>query len=285
MTGFTLDHLGIAVADLDDAAAQYRRLGFQLTDRGYHTLPPPRLGADRPFVGTGNHCAMLQQGYLELIGVTDPAYRGRLNADIARYQGIHIVAFGVDDSAAVARSFAAAGFGTASPQILERPVETQGETAVARFEIVDIPDRIVPEGHFFAIHHTTPELLWRPALMSHPNGAVKLTSLTVAVADPSDFARRLGHALSATAIGDDGFRLTLSAGQVRIVDSSWVATHVSTSTPALPYIAGVTLQVADLARTSSLLEKNGIPNRCSNGSLVVGPGQACGAFIEFQAKA
>ena len=285
MTGFALDHLGIAVANLDDAAAQYRRLGFQLTDRGYHTLPSPKPGAERPLVGTGNHCAMLRRGYLELIGVTDPTYRGRLKADIARYQGIHIVAFGVDDSAAVARAFAAAGLGAASPQILERPIETQGETAVARFEIVNIPDQILPEGHFFAIRHATPELLWRPALMSHPNGALKLTSLTVAVADPGDFAHRLGHALSATPVAGNGFTLMLSAGQVRIVDGGWVAAHASKPTPAFPYIAGLTLQVADLAKTSSLLKKNGVPSRRSNGSLMVGPGQACGAFIEFQAEA
>ena len=94
MSGLSLDHVGIAVADLDKAAAQFQRLGFQLTPRGYHTLPPPSPGAPRPLVGTGNNCAMLRRGYLELIGVTDPVYQGRLRADIARYEGLHVIAFG-----------------------------------------------------------------------------------------------------------------------------------------------------------------------------------------------
>src|SRR5208282_6082550 len=109
MTDFDLDHVGIAVANLDHAAAKFRRLGFQLTPRGYHTLPPPRPDAERPRVGTGNHCAMLRRGYLELIGVTDPAYRGRLRADIARYEGLHIVAFGAADVAATARTMRSSG--------------------------------------------------------------------------------------------------------------------------------------------------------------------------------
>jgi len=285
MTDFSLDHLGVAVADLDAAAAQYRRLGFQLTDRGYHTLPPPTSGAERPLVGTGNHCAMLRRGYLELIGVTDPAYRGRLRADIARHEGIHVVAFGTGDSAAAAHAFAAAGLGAPSPQILERPVGAGGESAVARFEIVNIPEQLLPEGHFFAIRHATPELLWKPALMSHPNGALDLKALTVAVADPDDFARRLGRALSTAPVAGDGLTLTLSAGQVRVVDGDWVTAHVLTPAPTLPLIVGLTLTVADLSRTSSLLERNGIAARRSGGSLMVDPGQACGAFIEFRTEA
>ena len=36
---FGLDHVGIAVRDLERAADLYRRLGFTLADRGYHTQP------------------------------------------------------------------------------------------------------------------------------------------------------------------------------------------------------------------------------------------------------
>ena len=50
MRTLDLDHVGIAVHDLDAAAAQYRRLGFRLTPRGYHTLPPG--SSDGPLIGT-----------------------------------------------------------------------------------------------------------------------------------------------------------------------------------------------------------------------------------------
>ena len=102
MSEVSLDHVGIAVADLDAGEAQFQRLGFQLTPRGHHTLPPPSPGAARPRTGTGNHCAMLRRGYLEIIGITDPAYQGRLRADLARYEGLHLAAFGTEDAPATA---------------------------------------------------------------------------------------------------------------------------------------------------------------------------------------
>ena len=147
MTELSLDHVGIAIADLDAGEAQFQRLGFQLTPRGYHTLPPPSPGTERPRTGTGNHCAMLRRGYLELIGITDPAYQGRLRADLARYEGLHLAAFGTKDAPATARALRRAGLEAAEPRILERPIEEQGETHLARFEIVDFPDKLLPEGH------------------------------------------------------------------------------------------------------------------------------------------
>ena len=134
MSGLSLDHVGIAVADLDKSAAQFQRLGFQLTPRGYHTLPPPSPGAPRPLVGTGNNCAMLRRGYLELIGVTDPVYQGRLRADIARYEGLHVIAFGSEDAAATAGALRKAGLEVTGPRPLERPIEEQlGEIRHRRF--------------------------------------------------------------------------------------------------------------------------------------------------------
>ena len=285
MSGLSLDHVGIAVADLDKAAGRFERLGFQLTPRGYHTLPLPSPGAARPLVGTGNNCAMLRRGYLELIGVTDPVYQGRLRADIARYEGLHVIAFGTEDSAATAGALRQAGLEVTGPRPLERPIEEQGQTKLAKFEIVDFVAPALPEAHFFAIRHVTPDLLWKPALLAHPNGVVSLDALTIAVADPAEFAGRLGRFLSVTPVIEDGLLLKLAPGYVRIVDGAWLATHLPGKTTALPYIAGIGLGVADLAKTADLLTKNGIAFRRDNGALLVAPADACGAFLEFRAAA
>ncbi|HZT18461.1 MAG TPA: VOC family protein [Dongiaceae bacterium] len=282
MRGFDLDHVGIAVADLDAAAAKLRRLGFRLTPRGYHTLPPETPGAERPRVGTGNHCAMLRRGYVEVIGVTDAAYRGRLRADIARYEGVHVIAFGTDDAAASAKALRAAGIEAAGPRPLERPVEEEGKVRLARFEIVDFPEDSLPEGHFFAIRHATPELLWKESLLDQPNGAVSLETLTVAVADSADFARRLGRILAVSPQKGDGLLLKLRAGRVRVVDGGWVAANLPGKTPDLPYIAGIGLGVADIGRTADVLAQNGVRYQREPGSLTVAPADACGAFIAFQ---
>jgi catechol 2,3-dioxygenase-like lactoylglutathione lyase family enzyme len=281
MTEFDLDHLGIAVADLDAAAAKFRRLGFQLTPRGYHTLPPPTPGSERPRVGTGNHCAMLRRGYLELIGVTEPTYRGRLRADIARYEGLHIVAFGTTDAVAAASALRSRGVEAREPRLLERPIEDGGETRLAGFEIVDFPEATLPEAHFFAIQHRTRELLWRPPLLTHPNGVASLMTLTVAVPDPADFARRLSRILCVTPADKDGLVLELKIGQVRVVDGVWIASRVAGKTPDLPYLAGLGLSVDDVGATADLLAQNGLTFQRRAGSLLISPADACGTFIEF----
>ena len=64
----TLDHVVInARDDMDRAADIYRRLGFTLTERGYHSL------------GSMNHLAMFGTDYLELIAVPKGATTGRMD--------------------------------------------------------------------------------------------------------------------------------------------------------------------------------------------------------------
>ena len=64
----TLDHVVInARDDMDRAADIYRRLGFTLTERGYHSL------------GSINHLAMFGTDYLELIAVPKGATTGRMD--------------------------------------------------------------------------------------------------------------------------------------------------------------------------------------------------------------
>ena len=225
---------------------------------------------------------MLRRGYLELIGVTDPVYQGRLRADIARYEGLHVIAFGSEDAAATAGALRQAGLEVTGPRPLERPIEEQGQTKLAKFEIVDFVAPALPEAHFFAIRHVTPDLLWKPALLSHPNGVVSLDALTIAVADPAEFAGRLGRFLSVTPVTEDGLLLKLAPGYVRIVDGAWLAAHLPGKTPALPYIAGLGLGVADLAKTADRLTKNAIAFRREGGALLVAPADACGAFLEFR---
>ena len=67
--------------DMDRAADLYRRLGFTLTERGYHSL------------GSMNHLAMFGTDYLELIAVPKGATTGRL--DLLDYPaGLNGLVFG-----------------------------------------------------------------------------------------------------------------------------------------------------------------------------------------------
>jgi catechol 2,3-dioxygenase-like lactoylglutathione lyase family enzyme len=281
LTGFSLDHIGIGVSDLDAALAQFRRLGFQLTPRGYHTTSTP--GGERRRLGTANHCAMLRRGYLELIGIVDPGYQGRLRADLARRQGIHIVAFGTADAVAAADALRASGIKANEPWLLERPIEEQEESRLARFRIVEFPEENLPEAHFFAIQHLTADLLWKPALLSHPNGAQSLDSLTVATVDPAGFARRLGRVLRQTA-GGEAVVFKLANSELHVVDLDWIGAYAPNPGPALSYVAGLSLGVSDVEETAQYLAGNLVPFTRTAEGLMVPPSDACGAFIEFRAE-
>ena len=83
----TLDHVVVNVRDrIDDAADTYRRLGFTLTPRGYHTL------------GSMNHLAMFGTDYLELIAAR-PGDDSRPEIMAAPF-GLDGLVFGTEDAAA-----------------------------------------------------------------------------------------------------------------------------------------------------------------------------------------
>src|SRR5207245_10682116 len=72
-----LDHVVIDTRNrIDEAVRTYLSLGFQLTDRGRHTL------------GSVNHLAIVETDYMEFLGFDDTAGEG--SADLFAFQvGLH----------------------------------------------------------------------------------------------------------------------------------------------------------------------------------------------------
>jgi catechol 2,3-dioxygenase-like lactoylglutathione lyase family enzyme len=275
MSATALDHVGIAGPDLDALAVAYERLGFRLTPRAQHHAPGPDLVV-RP-IGTGNRCAMLRQGYLELIAVIDPALPSNtLDRFLARYHGLHIIAFAIEDPEAELARLRAAGIAIAGIAWLERPIEAQGGTATARFARLPMPE--APEGRIQLIRHLTPELLWQPALLDHPNRAVALEEVTLVVADAAAsadrFARLVGVAATPTA---DGLVLSLPRGRVRFTAGE---PYPDVAAPALPFIAGVTIRTDDGG--AAIRRIAGTAGRETAGGFLVPPAEAGGAALLFR---
>src|SRR5690349_17329137 len=81
----TLDHVVINVRHrIDEGAETYRRLGFTLTPRGYHTL------------GSMNHLAMFGTDYLELIAAPEGA--GQRQEILDAPEGLNGLVWGSEDS-------------------------------------------------------------------------------------------------------------------------------------------------------------------------------------------
>ena len=129
-----IDHVVIAVRDLERAAADFRALGFTLTPRGHHSI------------GSQNHCIMFRSTYIELLAA--PVSHPWLDYYRSFGEGLAAVAFSTDDADAAAREL-----GAKAPMDLSRPVDG----GVARFRLVQLEG--TPQ--VFVCQHLTRDLVWR----------------------------------------------------------------------------------------------------------------------------
>jgi len=280
----SLDHVGVAGPDLGALAAAYERLGFALTPLARHAGKRTPDGPVEPF-GTGNRCIMLRDGYIELIAIVDPSAFGNLiGSALARYAGIHIVALGIDEEQANLDRLRRAGIDIPGVAYLERPVDDADPTGPqARFARLPLPD--APEGRIMLIRHLTPDAIWQERFMSHPNHAVALEEVLVAVAEPAETAARFARLAGRPAVPDlaGGFALPLPRGRVRLLSREGLQQALpELQPPTLPFIAGVTLRSDDgNAAMAALLRARAIRYRPVADGLLVDPSEAGGAALLF----
>ena len=279
-----LDHVGIAGTDLFALAERYERLGFLLTPLARHSGKRTPDGPIVPF-GTGNRCIMLREGYLELIAIVDPgAFSNTLDRFLARYAGIHILALDVEDAEPNLARLQRAGFDVPGIAYLERPVDDADPNGPrARFARLPLPD--APEGRIQLIQHLTRDAIWQERFLSHPNGAVALDAVILAVADPAEAAARFSRLSGQPAVPDPigGFALDLPRGRVRLLTEDNLARiFPGVVAPVLPFIAGISLRTSDggAAITRLAVERSIAATRTAEG-LIVMPAEAGGAAILF----
>lgn len=274
-----LDHVGIAVRNLDAAAAAYRRLGFRLTEKSEHVAAGPD-GALIP-AGTGNRCFILERGYVELIAVTRLGYSGRLLKDLAHHEGLHLVSVGAPSAQAAESLFRRTTGGPAATRRVKRPFRESGRDFVAEFAIVDPPEGSVSGLHLFAIEHLTREAIWQPQLMDHPNGAVALVSVTLCATDADALRSRLSRILDAPTDAD---AIVLTRGKVDVASPDVLTRRFpGVRLPAPPCAAAMTIAVRDLEQTRVWLNRQDVENTREPDRIVIAPALACGAIVEFVA--
>ncbi|MEO1225694.1 MAG: VOC family protein [Pseudomonadota bacterium] len=284
MDGLTLDHVGIVVPDLDRAFETYRSLGFRLTPRSSHKKQAVPDGPFEP-LGSGNHCIMLRQGYLELLGITDPALpHASIAKRLERYSGLQLVALGCGDADAVEQAWRAASDGCQPAVTLGRDVPLAGGgTKHGAFKIVYLDDTAVPEVELFAIQHLTPEVLWQEALLDHPNTAIGLQSATIVSGDAASTAGRLIRlGLSQTA-GPHGDRFLLADGAWIDVMTEAAAAKAfpGVTLPMVPSAIAASFTVGSLTAAVDCLAKERVDAERLGDRLRVLPDEAEGSVIDF----
>lgn len=283
-----LDHIGLIAPDLSAIARDYERLGFQLTPVSQHAAPHVPGGPPKP-IGSANRCAMLRQGYIELLAIVDPTLPdNQLGAFLQRYAGIHIIAFAVDDAGANVARLRDAGLSRAAISPLQRMAATpQGDKLAAFARIPLAPDE-APEGRIQLIQHLTPDVLWQKQLLDHPNHAVALVDTVVCVADPEESARRFARLTGATPTRrTGGWALAFARSVLTFVTPLHLADVVPQAhAPLVPFIAGYVVTTDDgNVAAAALLSRNSVAFVRRGRDLIVPPQDAGGATLVFSTGA
>jgi hypothetical protein len=264
-----LDHVGHFVRDPDAASRALARAGFAPTPVSIQVNPAPD-GSER-LTGTGNVTAMLARGYIEALFKTADTPLGReLETALARHAGVHLAAFAVADAAAAHRRLAAAGFRMQPLVQMQRPVDTGAAPGTAAFTLARLAPGEMPEGRIQVLTHRSEAMVWQARWLAHPNGALALTRLVIAVADPQEAAARFARFTSRAATrAASGLSVTLDRGRVDLVSADAFARWLpEIAIPSLPFAGAYGIRVASLAGTEDLLQRAGLPTRRSGRELV-----------------
>jgi hypothetical protein len=277
------DHAGFFVPDIQASAAVFERLGFVVSAVNIHH----NANAEGKLVaaGTANRLLTFRRGYLELLGaVEDTPLADQLRAGLARYAGLHLLAFTHPDAASQAERLARAGFALQPTVRLRRPTQTPDGERTARFTVVRAAPGVFPEGRVQMLTHEAPELVWRPDLVEHPNRADALTDVLVVCEAPRTRAEAFAR-FAAGALAPEGALQAVSLARGRLTFAGPEAARrllPSLTLPPLPCIAAVAVASADLDESRRLLAARGVrPLADRERLLCVGPADAAGAYLLF----
>lgn len=240
-----IDHVAHFVPDIGAASGLLEQLGFTLTPFSLQTTRN-EAGEAIP-AGAGNRCAMLEGGYLEFLTPTgDTPIGQQIRAAIARYTGQHLIAFGTPSAEEDHTRLVRHGFSPLPFVNLQREVDVAGENRMARFSVVRVAPETMPEGRVQFVQQLTPECLWQPRYVVHPNGVTGLLGTFVVADDPAKVAARYAEFSGLLPRRIAGFvRLATARGDVLVGSDTACRTLFSGEPPPAPAMAGYALACKD----------------------------------------
>lgn len=271
----TVDHVVVNVRDRIDAGADcYRRLGFTLTPRGYHTL------------GSMNHLAIFGTDYLELIAA--PAGETRRPEILTSPEGLNGLVFGSEDAGATHAALSAAGVQVEPWEQFSRPVDLPDGAQDATFRTVRLTPGTVPAGRLYFCHHLTRHLVWRDEWRHHANGTLGVAAAVIAAAEPAALA-----SLFRRMFGDDavravpgGYSLAVGLSRFDVLTQDAVAARFGDTAPdgggRASYMAGLVLRTRSLDAAAAALRAGAVAGvRREADRILVPADSAFGATLVF----
>ena len=284
-----LDHIVLAVADLDAARQVYVALGFTVTPTGYH-----------PF-GTKNALVQLDGAFLELLAIEDeslmPEARqgefsfARFNESfLSEREGASMLVLQSDNAGRDLSVFQALGLETFPQFDFSR--EATGPDGTKRqvsFSLGFLHHPLMEgTGFFVCQHHHAADAFWMPHYQRHANDAHRLEAVIFVADNPSDHHEFLG--------GFSGQRVMRSTSAGVVVDSGHGLLEVLTPAamkifynldmparmPKEGGIAGLIISV-DMEKAKAALGEAKFDYSEHNGHLVIQPGHLFGCGLLLRA--
>ena len=282
-----IDHLVLAVRDLDAARATFQRLGFTLTPVARH-----------PF-GTMNSLAQFGGSFLELLTVAEPGAIpagdgthfsfGAFNRDyLEGGEGLSMLVLKSADAAADRADFAAHDLRVYEPFGFERiATGPDGSERKVAFSLTFTSDSRLKRAGFFTCQHHYPENFWKAEFQRHANGALGIASAVMVTRDPADFHEFLTHFSGQHEITATSFGLSFALGdgsRVEVLSPlGFKAFFGEEAEPDPRRFLGWRVKVADLGAVAALLGENRVPFSAHGAALVVPAEAAQGAALAFEA--
>ncbi|HYO53922.1 VOC family protein [Archangium sp.] len=280
-----LDHLVLAVRDLDAAGRFYETLGFTVGARNRHPW------------GTENRLVQFPGIFLELIAVGEgaviaphePPHRFSFGAFVRDYlsrrEGFAMLVLESDDAEADRAAFARAGIGDFETFFFERQAKRPDGSAVrVAFSLAFANNRLAPEVGFFVCQQHVPENFWNPAFQQHANGACRVTAVTMVAENPSAQAEFLHHFTGEQELVSTSAGITIRTprGRLEVMTGPALAFHTGVSLPEEPArLVGFTVAVPSLAALAARVRAAELPHYLVGTCLVVPPEAAFGTLIVF----
>jgi hypothetical protein len=249
-----LDHVGFIVPDLVAASVLMAQLGFRQTQRADHTRTDER--GQLVSAGSSQHSIMLENGYIELMQITDPSKGHPLaSAPTVRF-GLHILALGTFNAAACHAFCQSRGVAVGPLLHWARPVKETGADGMARFAYFGSAWSPPDPSYVCWVQHLTPELMRPPQLLRHDNRAMSLVG--VQYRGPRQLAMKWRDQLVAAGARPIDVATTLGSSAIELqLPNASITISVDERLPAVTPQALV-LEFSDCATLLVNCEKLGI---------------------------
>jgi catechol 2,3-dioxygenase-like lactoylglutathione lyase family enzyme len=273
-SGRAIDHVVLAVRDLDRTAKIYQGLGFELTPRALHE--------DR--MGTSNRLAQFKgRNFIELLEVDRPgalmphdfsgqppffSFGDHCRLAVSEREGLAMLVFATDNARADLAQFEAVGLQVFAPFDFERQARLpDGKVATVAFTLGFARSPDMPRIAFFVCENRSQQYFWKSEFQTHENGAQVIKTVYLSSPSPERDGQFIGRMFGGEVVPiRNGVRVSCGSQQEVQVITPEATTEIDASLAAAraaePLLAGIRI-------TSNSRQA------------LIASSDACGMFIEL----